>query len=189
MDIIDSIRPTRKQAVCFVLMYCFGGKVWIKRFRKAQSSVELILVLPIFMLMICFIMEIGLLAYQTILAHHAAYEALRIGSMIAGPPGGTREPHKKVYLRKDTIAKGEMEKVLQRFFPSKRAEIISLELQQTGFDPQTNYGHEHVDLVLELKYTAKLFFPGSGYYLSPRRDGTRPIKVKMRMPVEVPVFN
>jgi hypothetical protein len=179
------------------MFFCINGlqlgeKVGIKRFGNAQATVELILVLPIFMLIIVFIMEIGLLAYQTILAHHAAYEILRIGSLVAGPPGGRKNPDSAV---KVNIAEDKMNSVLDKFFPRGGAEIKKpLGTERTGEDPQTDYGgkkHQHFDLVLTLQYKAKLVFPVSSYFLSdpPKGSGERKIYIKMRMPIEVPVFN
>ena len=55
--------------------------------RAGQVTVELLLVLPVFMLLLFFIMEMGNLGFQTILAHHCCYELARIGSLVAGPTG------------------------------------------------------------------------------------------------------
>ena len=56
--------------------------------RRGQVTIELLLVLPVFMLLLFFIMEMGNMGFQTILAHHCAYELARIGSLVAGPHGG-----------------------------------------------------------------------------------------------------
>jgi len=56
--------------------------------RAGQVTVELLLVLPVFMLLLFFIMEMGNLGFHTILAHHCAYEMARVGSLVAGPNAG-----------------------------------------------------------------------------------------------------
>ena len=70
-------------------MASLGQKLRARTKRAGQVTVELLLVLPVFMLLLFFIMELGNLAYQTILVHHCAYELARIGSLVAGPPGGS----------------------------------------------------------------------------------------------------
>ena len=53
------------------------------RRRSGQVLVEMMLILPFFFLIIFGVMEIGNIAFQTIVAHHAAYEAVRVGSLVA----------------------------------------------------------------------------------------------------------
>ena len=48
--------------------------------RRGQVTVELMLILPVFMLLIFFVLEYGNLAYRTILLNHASYEFARIGA-------------------------------------------------------------------------------------------------------------
>ena len=58
-------------------MFHFGKK------RGGQVTAELMLILPVFMLMIFFVLEYGNIAYHMILANHASYEFARIGSLVA----------------------------------------------------------------------------------------------------------
>ncbi len=145
------------------------------------------LVLPVFFLMLFFIMELGNLAFQTILYHHSAYELARIGSLVAGPRGGSSSSVSNI-----GFATQKMENVLRdmnincKLQPSPMAEA-------TGADPQvqaTGASHINEDLVVSLTCSAKLVFPGANYFLSdpPRSKGRKKIVVKVRMPIEKPIF-
>lgn len=151
--------------------------------RKGQVTVELLLVLPVFMLMLFLIMELGNLAFQTILAHHSAYELSRIGSLVAGPKGGEtsdRCDHGKANMR--------MKDVLHEMFPTRNDIVADATCVSTGFDRQAK-ADTH-DLQVTLFYPARLVFPGASYILSdpPQRKHSKMIKVVLRMPVEKPFF-
>ncbi|MBI4655979.1 MAG: pilus assembly protein [Elusimicrobia bacterium] len=154
-----------------------------KKIKKAQVTVELLLVLPIFFLMLFFIMELGNLAYQVIVFHHAAYELARIGSLVAGPTGGsaTTSPNCGKAVSK-------MKGVLDTDMKLKCELVPEAACVSTGWDRQAQVGS--YDLTVNLTCTARLIFPGSKYFLStPRRGtGTRKIYVTVRMPIEKPVF-
>ncbi|MEA3306450.1 MAG: TadE family protein [Elusimicrobiota bacterium] len=167
----------------------FEGEVCPKSsiLKKGQVTVELMLVLPIFFLMIFFIMELGNVAFQTILYHHSAYEIARIGSLVAGPKGGSVSSGSNV-----GFATAKMKSVLNKMKincklqPSPIAEV-------TGADPQvqaTGATHINEDLILSLTCKAKLIFPVARYFLSdpPRVQGMKKIIVKVRMPIEKPIF-
>lgn len=156
----------------------------LARAKKAgQVTVELLLVLPVFMLLLFFIMEMGNLGFQTILAHHCAYELARIGSMVAGPSGGNAQSPANV-----GIANSKMKSVLGQMFPSSPNISVDGVLTDTLKDPQS--GQTGQDLLVTLKYEAKLIFPGSSYFLSDPPKGSKKKKliVKVRMPVEKPYF-
>lgn len=158
--------------------------------KRAQVTVELLLVLPVFMLMLFFIMEMGNLAYQTLLVHHCAYELARIGSLVAGPPGGSERNNSNVAL-----AEQKMRHTLSRMFKNSRNIRLEARSVVTSLDPQpmaspNPRSHINEDLQVTLIYPAKLIFPGSSYFLAdpPRRLQQRKITVKVRMPIEKPVF-
>jgi hypothetical protein len=150
-----------------------GGRgLWARAKRAGQVTVELLLVLPVFMLMIFCIMEIGGLAFQTILVHHCAYELARIGSLVAD--GGD--------------ANGKMQSALSTMFKDGGQISLTSGAEVTGQDPQS--GQMTSDLVVTLVYPAKLVFPGSSYLMSdsPKELRVRKITAKVRMPIERPFF-
>ena len=154
----------------------------VSRAAKAgQVTVELLLVLPVFMLLLFFIMEMGNLGFQTILAHHCAYELARIGSLVAGPNGAGSGGGQGTANIKMKSALGEM-------FPASPGVRVEGSLAGTLKDPQS--GQMGEDLLVKLTYPAKLIFPGSSYFLSdkPKGSRTKRIVVMIRMPVEKPYF-
>ncbi len=154
--------------------------------RRGQVTVELLLVLPVFMLMLFLIMELGNLAFQTILAHHSTYELARIGSLVAGPRGG--ELSNNCDKGKAEI---KMREVLCDMFTNCNNMSVTAECVWTGRDRQvqdTGLRHDNHDLQVTLLYPARLVFPGANYILSdpPRQKHSKEIKVVLRMPVEKP---
>jgi len=146
--------------------------------RAGQVTVELMLVLPVFMLILFFIMEVGNLAYQTILVHHCAYELARIGSLVAGPNGGNPSSGgNQLPKMKDT---------LKEMFPNSANIQLSASTENTLPDPQSHQNAQ--DLVVTLVYPAKLVFPGSSFFLSdrPRAQRIKRITVTVLMPIERP---
>lgn len=156
---------------------------WRRAKRAGQVTVELLLVLPIFMLLLFFIMEMGNLGFQTILAHHCAYELARIGSLVAGPTGANAQ---------DKANKGfavqKMKEVLKEMFPQNPGVNVEGVLVETLKDPQSEQMGE--DLEVTLTYPAKLIFPGSSFALAdpPKGRKTKTLIVRVRMPVEKPYF-
>lgn len=149
--------------------------------RAGQVTIELLLVLPVFMLLLFFIMEMGNMGFQTILAHHCAYELARVGSLVAGPTGaGTGGGQ--------AMANMKMKKVLEQMFPASPGVSVDGVLVTTLKDPQSQQMGE--DLLVTLNYEAKLIFPGSSQFLSdpPKGKRIKKIVVKVRMPVEKPYF-
>ena len=146
----------------------------LRRLKRAgQVTVEMLLVLPVLMLLLFSIMEIGNIAYQTILAHHCAYELARIGSLMADLPGGKSGA--------DTRMRG----VLTQMFPGK---IIPMSSRMEDTVPDAQSGTTAKDLVVTLTYPATLFFPVANYLLSDDKQEpyTKKISVVVRMPVEAP---
>jgi len=158
--------------------------------RAGQVTVELLLVLPVFMLLLFFIMELGNLAYQTILVHHCAYELARIGSLVAGPPGGSSSNDSNI-----SLAEKAMRSTLGKMFKNPGQIQFTVGSAITGMDPQPMSSpnpqrHNNEDLLVSLTFPAKLIFPGSSYFFADPPKGLRikKIVVMVRMPIEKPVF-
>ncbi|MFA6433174.1 MAG: TadE/TadG family type IV pilus assembly protein [Elusimicrobiales bacterium] len=158
--------------------------------RAGQVTVELLLVLPVFMLLLFFIMELGNLAYQTILVHHCAYELARIGSLVAGPPGGSSSTTSNA-----AKAQAKMQSALAKMFANTGRIQLVVTSEVTGVDPQPKaspnpHTHTNEDLLVTLVYPAKLVFPGSSYFFAdpPKARGIKNITVRVRMPIEKPMF-
>ena len=151
---------------------------------KGQVTVELMLVLPVFMLLLFFIMELGNMAYQTLLVHHCAYELARIGSLVAGPRGGSSSNDSD-----KGKAEIKMRSALGKMFSNAGQIRLSAKTEFTSLDPQARQ-HMNEDLVVELVFPAKLVFPGSSYFFAdePKANRTYDIKVQVRMPIEKPMF-
>ncbi|MFA5162152.1 MAG: TadE family protein [Elusimicrobiales bacterium] len=154
--------------------------------RRGQTVVELLLILPIFVLMMFFIMEIGNIAFQTILVHHCAYELARIGSLVAGPNQGSS----RVASSNISLARGKMYAALKQMFPAGGTQL-GVKTEATGVDPQVTVGaHLNEDIVVSLTYNAKLVFPGPNVILaSSGMRGRKRITATVRMPIEKPVFD
>jgi hypothetical protein len=69
-----------------------GGKVSSRRKvggrrREGQSIVEFAIVLPIFMLILCAILDFGVVLYSQMTVINAAREGARAATLMAGNPG------------------------------------------------------------------------------------------------------
>lgn len=141
---------------------------------EGQVVVEMILILPVFLTIVFTIMEMGNLAFHTIVLHHAAWEVARIGSMRATPPGGG-EPSINTTL---------LESRLQQIFST--AKIHESHSESTVFDNQAKIMNH--DLVLTVLYPVPLIFPLSSFLLSkPVGSGRRNVLATVRMPIERPL--
>ena len=144
-------------------------------------TVELLLVLPVFLVLLFFIMEIGNLGFNTILAHHCAYELARIGSLVAGKngagSGGGRD-----------LARQKMQNVLRQMFPNTPGTTVDGNMVPNSIPPDPQSGQQSMDWVVTLNYKAQLIFPVSSAAFSdpPAGSKTKNIIVKVRMPVEQP---
>jgi len=152
--------------------------------KTGQVTVELVLVLPVFMLMLFFIMEIGNLGFQTILAHHCAYELARIGSLVAGPDGINNSQNAGSDVGR---ANRKMKAVVQQMFPSSNVRVEG-QVVNTTYDRQAERANE--DLIVTLYYPAKLIFPGSSVALAdnPKQRRIKNMVIKVRMPIEKPFY-
>jgi hypothetical protein len=154
-----------------------SGGILSRRFwkNKGQTTVELLLMLPVFFLLLFSIMEIGNIAFQYIVANHGAYELARIGSLTAGPPRGNLG-----------FAIMKMNNAKMTMFPTPGDVTLSVATEITGSNPQ-GIDHINADLILTLNYKANLVFPISRYLLSrPFGSGKLPLTVILRMPIENP---
>lgn len=150
-------------------------------FKAGQVTVELLLVLPVFMLLLFFIMEIGNLGFNTILAHHCAYELARIGSLVAGKNGAATGGG-------ESLANQKMKAVLGDMFPSTPGITVEGHMVQNPIPSDPQSGQQSMDWVVTLNYKARLIFPGSSAVFSdpPKGSRTKNIVVRVRMPVEQP---
>lgn len=170
------------EKVPFTAARLLAGKQVRRLKRAGQVTIELLLVLPVFMLLLFFIMEMGNLGFQTIVAHHCAYELARIGSLVAGPNGaGTGGGESMANQKMNAILRSEM-------FPSSPGITVEGVLKDTLKDPQS--GQMGQDLLVTLNYKATLIFPGSSAFLAdpPKGRKIKAITVMVRMPVEKPFF-
>ena len=146
--------------------------------KRGQVTVELMLVLPVFMLVIFFVLEYGNLAYRTLILNHASYEFARIAALtgVDTPSGPANR----------TTMMQKIEQSKRKVF-GKEAERLSVQVkvETTGMDPMYKK-HRHQDVIVTLTYPVKLVFPGTSYIMAdePRREGIRKIKSTARMPVE-----
>lgn len=149
-----------------------------RRKRAGQVTVELVLILPVFMLMIFFILEYGNIAYHTIIANHASYEFARIGALVgAKRPSGRADA--SAMSQKINTAK-------EKVFGMRAGQIMAaVKLENTGVDPMYTR-HTHQDVIVTVTYPVTLIFPGTSWLLAsePKKYGIRKIQAIGRMPVE-----
>ena len=140
--------------------------------------VELMLVLPVFMLMIFFVLEYGNLAYRTIILNHASYEFARIAALVGvNEPSGPAD--RNVMIQK-------IEQSKRKVFGQDASRVnVQVKVETTGVDPMYKK-HRHQDVVVTITYPVKLVFPGTSFIMAdePRRNGIRKVQVTTRMPVE-----
>ncbi|MFA6582755.1 MAG: TadE/TadG family type IV pilus assembly protein [Elusimicrobiaceae bacterium] len=149
--------------------------------------VELLLILPIFLLMVFLIMEIGMLSYQFILAHHATFEVARICSLIAAPrvPGEDYRDTAELKDEAKRLFSEMMGKPRKGSFNIKEGEL-DIRYDTAESDPQSP-DIEYKDLIVSAVFNAKYFFPFSSVVLGGGESGTA-ITVTMKMPVGVPLW-
>jgi Flp pilus assembly protein TadG len=154
------------------------------RKRGGQTIIELLLVLPVLLMMIFVILELGNIAYHMLIAHHASYELARVGSMV-----GVRKPSGSTDSAR---VNSKMKEALQKMFGGVRAEQMQFKvvLQKTGNDPQYR-SHVNEDVVVSLIYRVNLLFPLTSYIFAdrPKKLGIKRITATVRMPVERPLIN
>ena len=159
----------------------------VSKREKGQVLIEVLLMLPIFLLLVFSIMEIGHLAFRTILLHHAAYEVARIGSLTAYPMTAAKG------CSGPNLDNGAMESTRVKILPASNGTYAPV---PHGFsDPQDccpNY-----DLVVVLSDDVPMIFPMTGFIFAGGGKGnpcgtapgnTRRLCASVRMPIERPLF-
>ncbi len=150
----------------------------IFRRKRGQVTVELLLILPVFMLMVFFVLEYGNIAYHTLIMNHASYEFARIGAL-TGVKKPSGQPDRNVMAQKINQAK-------RKVFGREADRVsVAIKVENTGVEPMYPK-HRHEDIVVTVTYPVKLLFPGTSFLLAskPKREGKRRIRVSARMPAE-----
>ena len=145
-----------------------------------QVLIEVLLVLPVFLFLVFTIMEIGHLAFRTILLHHAAYEAARVGSLTAMSPmmGPACPTH--------VAPAGIVQTVAAKMLPTSFA-VATVDQGRCLTDPQD--GCPNCDLLVVVRQRVLMIFPMTGIVLSNTGDRrTRMLEAAVRMPIERPLF-
>jgi len=150
----------------------------IFRRKRGQVTVELCLILPVFMFMVFFVLEYGNIAYHTLIMNHASYEFARIGALV-----GNRKPSGP---SDRTIMTQKINQAKRKVFGSEAERVtVNVKVETTGVEPMYPK-HRHEDVIVTITYPVKLIFPGTSFVLAtePRREGKRRIRASARMPVE-----
>ena len=136
------------------------------------------LILPVFLLMIFFVLEYGNIAYRTLVLNHASYEFARIAALVGvDKPSG---------IANRSIMQQKIDQAKRRVFGREAERLnVQIKVETTGIDPMYKK-HRHQDVVVTVVYPVKLAFPGTSYILAdePRRNGIRKVSATARMPVE-----
>lgn len=158
------------------------GAAWVSvvaRREGGQVLIEVMLMLPIFLLLVFTVMEIGHLAFRTILLHHAAYEVARVGSLTAYPVKAATS------CKSPNLNKGAMDKVRSQMLAKSKGNYFAAPHQFA--DPQD--GCNNYDLVVMLFDDVPMIFPMTGLILG-NANGRRARRLvaAVRMPIERPLF-
>lgn len=147
---------------------------------RGQVLIEVLLILPVFLFLVFTIMEIGLLAFHTILLHHAAYEAARMASLTARtvPSASCAAPQ----------LTNDYKKVTQAMFKSPNAATaVMYGPIPTLLDKQE--GCMNYDVAIEVRRAVPMVFPLTGVVLGNTQGRkARLLKATVRMPIERPLF-
>jgi hypothetical protein len=147
--------------------------------EEGQVLIEVLLMLPVFLFLVFLIMEIGHLAFRTILLHHAAYEVARIGSLTAYPMTAAKG------CAAPTLDGDAMETTRKKILRDSAGTYTPV--PHSFSDPQDccpNY-----DLVVVLSDNVPMIFPMTGFALGDAAGKTaRRLTAAVRMPIERPLF-
>jgi len=138
----------------------------------------MLLILPVFLTIVFTIMEIGHLAFWMIVLNHAAYEAARVGALLAGPdPGGA--PGIRI-----GPAKVKAQEILKQVIQTASCDVTA---EPTVQDNQA--GIMNQDLIVKASYDVHLVFPISNILLADRKGtALHRVEVAVRMPIEQPLM-
>ena len=155
------------------------------RNKGGQTVIELVVVLPIFMMIIFVVLELGNIAYHTLIAHHISYELARVGSMV----GVKKHSGKTDATRMQGKMRAALSKMLGMAEPGKKVRFSS-KIVRTSNDPQVK-DHPNEDLVVNIVYRVDLAYPLTSYVFAsePKRLGILWLKANARMPIERPLLN
>lgn len=160
----------------------FGPEVAYVRKRKREKGqvlIEVLLMLPVFLLLVFSIMEIGHLAFRTILLHHAAYEVARIGSLTAYPMTAAKG------CGTPNLDSASMEAARSKILP--RSAGTYAPVPHSFSDPQDCC--PNFDLVVVLSDNVPMIFPMTGIVLGNAGGrSARRLTASVRMPIERPLF-
>ena len=129
-------------------------------------------------------MEIGHLAFRTLLIHHAAYEVARVGSLT------TKPAHASPQCATPSLDVDRMISVGHRILP--KAQVFASSPQPTLLDPQDGCNNYDVEVTVE-ELVPLVFVPLTGIFLGRLCDGTKSVQYRciqgtVRMPIERPLF-
>ncbi|MFA5139054.1 MAG: TadE/TadG family type IV pilus assembly protein [Elusimicrobiota bacterium] len=157
------------------------GLVCPRGSARGQVLVEVLLMLPIFLLLVFTVMEIGHLAFRTILLHHAAYEVARVGSLTSYPVAALPT------CTAPSPNSSAMSKVQKSILPRATLRFEKRPPRHGQKDPQD--GCMNWDLVVTMTDDVPMIFPMTGMILGNvnRRRGRRLI-ASVAMPIERPLF-
>ncbi|MDD4004073.1 MAG: pilus assembly protein [Elusimicrobiaceae bacterium] len=152
---------------------------------KGQATVELLLVLPVFLMVIFLIMELGMLCYQMLLVNHAMYEVARICALSAGPKDARNG-------RRCDEKTGKANQLFGQMFGTSADGIIQFQQVTAICEPDGQQDGqndvEYQDMVVEAKFKLKLFFPLTCHALGDCGHMTKDFDARLKMPVEYPVW-
>lgn len=144
-----------------------------------QVLIEVLLILPVFMLLVFFIMQIGFFSFQAIVTHHGAYEIARIASLTAtkGSPCWK-------------VEKSYVEKTAKQMFTDQPSVHAVEEPTLPNPDPQE--GNPHCDVVVTLERKVKISLPMISLLMRTATKGSCDatgctITAVVRMPIERPL--
>jgi hypothetical protein len=149
-----------------------------------QVVVEVLLILPVFLTIVFTIMEIGHLAFWMIVLNHTAYEAARVGALLAGPDPGSGTTGVNIGR-----ARAKAQEICARIFPNAEPTIdcMSGTHAESTF-PDSQAGITNQDFVVSAKYSVHLVFPISNILLADHAGSPRKmIEAQVRMPIEQPL--
>lgn len=154
-----------------------------------QTTVEMLLVLPVFLMMVFFILELGMYCYQVILVNHGMFEAARICSLQSGAKDATMLA--SLCNARASTTKDDADKVFKSMFGSDgMIQLVPGSIDVTcdsyGNDTQNNTGQ--YDITLEAKFNLKLFFPMTRFAFGGDSNGNLLYETSLRMPVDQPVW-
>ncbi len=154
------------------------------RGKKGQTVVEVLLVMPVFFLMLFFVMELANIAFHSIISHHAAYEFARIGGLVGVTKQGGKTDKQRIEQKLRQYSQ-QMFKGRNMGYTFKTRVVVT-----SKGDPQTK-GHVNEDVEVTVTYPVRLIFPGTSWILAdnPKKDGIRRVYAKVRMPIERPTLN